>query len=206
MLPGKASALNATKNTSYRSNSSNSTALICSLPHHSLVNESKSPCYSHNDAKYKVHHFRIARSQSDASTFSSKPPSGLLHHNFTKFEEKKRHNLEVQSAAVKNLFKKSPKLPSPKFRDKRALSPESQSATSDLSQYLQMVPPTAAHHVYGFLKVSVEKLDRLISSGVLSPMEISDRIHSIYQNLDDKLRNNSAFSGNQLIINYLKLF
>ncbi len=109
----------------------------------------------------------------------------------------------MQSAAVKNLFKKSPsKLPNPKFRDKRGLSPESQSATLDLSRYLETVPPTAAHHVYGFLKVSVEKLDRLISSGVLSPMEISDRIHSIYQNLDDKLRNHAAFSGKPIVSCY----
>lgn len=125
----------------------------------------------------------------------------LPRHGFSRFEEKKRHNQEVRSTPVKSLFRKTPGkgasgLGSPKSsRDRRALSPESHSAIQDLGQFLQSLPTSAAHHAYGYLKVQVEKLDRLVSSGVLSPLDISDRVHSTYQNFDDKLRGHPSFSG-----------
>ena len=145
--------------------------------------------------------YRVARSFSDASTFftkSSEPPSSTLpRHGFSRFEEKKRHNQEVKSTAVKALFRKTPnKIGSPMARESRAKSPESHSAIQDLGLYLQTLPQSVAHHAYSFLKTQVEKLDRLASSGVLSPLDLSDRVHTIYQNFEHKLRNHTGFSGN----------
>nr|CAG4650840.1 EOG090X03G5 [Simocephalus serrulatus] len=141
---------------------------------------------------------KVARSQSDASTYFAKPDSAsasLPRHGFSRFEEKKRHNQEIRTTAVKSLFRKTPnKFGSPKSKDRRALSPESHSAIVDLDLFLQTLPQNAAHHAYSFLKVQAEKLDRLVSSGVLSPLDISDRVHSIYQVFDDKLKTHSGFS------------
>nr|CAG4636875.1 EOG090X03G5 [Ceriodaphnia reticulata] len=140
---------------------------------------------------------KVARSQSDASTFFSKTESAsstLPRHGFSRFEEKKRHNQEMRATAVKSLFRKTPtKLGSPKSKDKRALSPESHSAILDLDQFLQTLPQNAAHHAYSFLRVQAEKLDRLVSSGVLTSLDLSDRVHNIYQVFDDKLKNHSGF-------------
>nr|CAG4634686.1 EOG090X03G5 [Alona affinis] len=150
---------------------------------------------------------RVSRSLSDAGTFFMKPEassSTLPRHGFSRFEEKKRHNQEVKSTPVKSLFRKtsgrgsasSGGSGSPKnTRERtRALSPESHSAIQDLGQFLQSLPPTSAHQAYSYLKMQVEKLDRLVSSGVLSPMDMSDRVHSTYQNFDDKLKSHSSFS------------
>ena len=149
-----------------------------------------------------THHLlfnRVARSFSDASTFFTKadPVSATLpRHGFSRFEEKKRHNQEVKSTAVKSLFRKTPnKIGSPMSRESRSKSPESHSAIQDLGLYLQTLPQSVAHHAYGFLKTQVEKLDRLASSGVLSPMDLSDRVHTIYQNFEHKLRSHTVFSG-----------
>ena len=141
----------------------------------------------------------VSRSFSDADTFSTKSDSAsatLPRHGFSRFEEKKRHNQEIRSTPVKSLFRKVPgKFPLPKTREKRTLSPESQTATQELGQFLQTLPDKAAHHAYNFLKVHVEKLDRMASSGVLTPDDISERVHLIYQNLDDKIKEHSGFAG-----------
>jgi len=132
--------------------------------------------------------------------------STLPRHGFSRFEEKKRHNQEVKSTPVKSLFRKTPmkSLGSPKTgRERRALSPESHSAIQDLGHFLQTLPQSAAHHAYGYLKVQVEKLDRLVSSGALTPLEISDRVHSIYQKFDDKLKTYSGFAGFELLKLYI---
>lgn len=137
----------------------------------------------------------VSRSLSDAANFSARldPVSSTLpRHGFSRFEEKKRHNQEVRSTPVKSLFRKGP---SPKTREKRSLSPESQAASQELGQFLQTLPDRAAHHAYNFLKVHVEKLDRMASSGVLTPDDLSERIHTIYQSLGDKIRDHSGFSG-----------
>ena len=102
----------------------------------------------------------------------------------------------MKATAVKSLFRKTPtKLGSPKTRDKRSLSPESHLAIVDLDQFLKTLPTNAAHNAYSFFKVQAEKLDRLVSSGVLTPSEISDRVHSIYQLFDEKIKTHSGFSG-----------
>nr|CAG4641561.1 EOG090X03G5 [Eurycercus lamellatus] len=148
---------------------------------------------------------KVSRSLSDASTFFMKPEtssSTLPRHGFSRFEEKKRHNQEIKSPAVKSLlFRKTPSnskgnsVGSPKtVRDKRALSPESHSALQDLGQFLKTLPQGVDHHAYNYLKIQVEKLDRLVSSGVLVPLDISDRVHNIYQNFEEKLKNHSSFS------------
>ena len=142
---------------------------------------------------------RVLRSLSDADTFFTKPDSAsstLPRHGFSRFEEKKRHNQEIRSTPVKSLFRKAPsKLASPKTREKRSLSPESQSATQELNQFLQTLPDKAGHHAYNFLKVHIEKLNRMVSSGVLTPDDISERVHNIYQTLDNKIKEHSGFSG-----------
>lgn len=152
-------------------------------------------CFTHHLLLFN----RVARSFSDASTFFTKadPVSATLpRHGFSRFEEKKRHNQEVKSTAVKSLFRKTPnKIGSPMSRESRSKSPESHSAIQDLGLYLQTLPQSVAHHAYGFLKTQVEKLDRLASSGVLSPMDLSDRVHTIYQNFEHKLRSHTGFSG-----------
>ena len=141
----------------------------------------------------------VSRSFSDADTFFTKPnptSSTLPRHGFSRFEEKKRHNQEIRSTPVKSLFRKGPtKFPSPKTREKRSLSPDSQTATQELGQFLQTLPDKAAHHAYNFLKVHVEKLDRMASSGVLTPDDISERVHTIYQSFDEKIKEHSGFSG-----------
>lgn len=145
---------------------------------------------------------RVARSQSDASNFFSKSENAsatLPRHGFTRFEEKKRHNQEIRTTAVKSLFRKTPsKLGSPKSKDRRELSPESTSAIMELDRFLQTLPSNAAHHAYSFLKMHADKLDRLVSSGVLTPLEISDRVHNIYQLFDEKLKTHSGFLGMSL--------
>lgn len=143
---------------------------------------------------------RVERSQSDASTYFNKTESQsstLPRHGFSRFEEKKRHNQEVRTTAVKSLFRKTPTkgLGSPKLKDRRALSPESHSAIIELDQFLQTLPQNAAHHAYSFLRMQAEKLDRLVTSGVLTPLEISDRVHNIYQVFDEKLKTHSGFLG-----------
>ena len=142
-------------------------------------------------------HNRVARSESDAGTFFSKPESAsstLPWHGFSRFKEKNRHNQEMK--AVKSLLRKtSTKLGSPKSRDRRALRPESCSAIVDLDQFLQTLPQNAAHHAYSFLRVQAERLNCLVFFGVIIPMEISDRVHNIYQVFDDKLKNHSGFLG-----------
>ena len=75
------------------------------------------------------------------------------------------------------------------------MSPDSQSATQELGEFLNTIPEKAAHHAYSYLKVNVDKLDRLVSSGVLTPDEISERFHTIYQNFDEKLKEHSGFAG-----------
>nr|CAH0101346.1 unnamed protein product [Daphnia galeata] len=141
---------------------------------------------------------KVERSQSDASPFFNKTESNsstLPRHGFSRFEEKKRHNQEARTTAVKSLFRKTPTkgLGSPKSKDRRALSPESHSAIIELDQFLQTLPQNAAHHAYSFLRVQADKLDRLVSSGVLTPLEISDRVHNIYQVFDEKLKTHSGF-------------
>lgn len=81
------------------------------------------------------------------------------------------------------------------MKDRRALSPESHSAIIELDQFLQTLPQNAAHHAYSFLRMQAEKLDRLVTSGVLTPLEISDRVHNIYQVFDEKLKTHSGFLG-----------
>lgn len=141
---------------------------------------------------------------SDASTFFNNPEqnsSTLPRHGFSRFEEKKRHNQEMRTTAVKSLFRKTPTkgLGSPKSRDRRAPSPESHASIVELDQFLQTLPQNAAHHAYSFLRVQADKLDRLVSSGVLTPIEISDRVHNIYQLFDEKLKTHSGFLGMLLL-------
>ncbi|KAK4010317.1 hypothetical protein OUZ56_019461 [Daphnia magna] len=141
---------------------------------------------------------KVERSMSDASTFFNNPEqnsSTLPRHGFSRFEEKKRHNQEMRTTAVKSLFRKTPTkgLGSPKSRDRRAPSPESHASIVELDQFLQTLPQNAAHHAYSFLRVQADKLDRLVSSGVLTPIEISDRVHNIYQLFDEKLKTHSGF-------------
>nr|CAG4639888.1 EOG090X03G5 [Daphnia pulex] len=149
------------------------------------------------------HGRKVERSQSDASTFFNKPESHsstLPRHGFSRFEEKKRHNQEMRTTAVKSLFRKTPTkgLGSPKSKDKRALSPESHSAIIELDQFLQTLPQNAAHHAYSFLRMQAQKLDGLVSSGVLTPLEISDRVHNIYQVFDEKLKTHSDMTNSSM--------
>nr|CAG4649195.1 EOG090X03G5 [Scapholeberis mucronata] len=153
---------------------------------------------SPSSSRERKYHITLFHSGSDAGAFFGKSESAsvtLPRHGFSRFEEKKRHNQEIKTtAAVKSLFRKTPsKLGSPKSRDRRAISPESHSAISELDRFLQTLPPNAAHHAYNFLKTNADKLDRLVSSGVLTPLEISDRVHNIYQLFDEHLKNHSGF-------------
>ena len=144
--------------------------------------------------------YRISRSLSDASTFfmrSEKSPSSLPRHGFTRFEEKKRHNKEVKNTPVKSLFRKTPtRQDGHSSKQRRALSPESHASTQDFGQFLQKIPQTAAHHAYTFLKSHIEKLDQMVSAGVLSPLDISERFHIVYQTLSDKVKDHVAYTGN----------
>ena len=200
ILHGKDIALNATKSIFFKGSSLKLHTSLQLLQWNLTASKFfKSPLNVSLTSNLVFYHNRVARSQSDASTFFSKPESAsstLPRHGFSRFEEKKRHNQEMRAQAVKSLFRKTPtKLGSPKSRDRRALSPESHSAILDLDQFLQTLPQNAAHHAYSFLRVQAEKLDRLVSSGVLTPLEISDRVHNIYQVFDDKLKNHSGFLG-----------
>ena len=149
--------------------------------------------------------FRIGRSLSDASTFFSSKAEAAAStlprsHGFSRFEEKKKHNKEVtKSTAVKSLFRKTPTKKG--ASERRALSPDSHSATQALGHFLRRLPEAAAHHCYSFLGSRVEKLDRLISNGVLtSPSDISERVHLIYQNYSDEVKSHEAYAGDTLCL------
>nr|CAG4643095.1 EOG090X03G5 [Ilyocryptus agilis] len=119
-----------------------------------------------------------------------------------RFEEKKRHNQEIKSTPVKSLFRKTPNRgtgSNPKSRDRRTLSPESHSAVQDLGQFLKTVPDSVAHDSYEYLRKQVEKLDRLVSSGVLTPLDISERVHNIYHNFEEKVRNQTSELSRNLV-------
>ncbi|EFX84563.1 hypothetical protein DAPPUDRAFT_314926 [Daphnia pulex] len=83
------------------------------------------------------------------------------HIDSIDFEEKKRHNQEMRTTAVKSFFRKTPTkgLGSPKSKDKRATLPESHLAIIELDQFLQTLPQNAAHHAYSFLRMQAKKLD-----------------------------------------------
>ena len=46
-----------------------------------------------------------------------------------------------------------------------------------------------------FFFFQVDKLDRLVSAGVLTPNDISERVHVIYQTFGDKIKQNQAYEG-----------
>lgn len=47
----------------------------------------------------------------------------------------------------------------------------------------------------GVFFFQVDKLDRLVSAGVLTPNDISERVHVIYQTFGDKIKQNQAYEG-----------
>nr|CAG4645421.1 EOG090X03G5 [Lynceus sp. MCZ IZ 141354] len=153
-----------------------------------------SKCYK--DVFLKQHNLvpkskKIARSSSDASSFSHASPQTsqtLPRSGFFKFEEKKRHTQEVKTSSVKSIFRKTPPKGIVSPRDRRALSPESQNAMEELGRYLQNFPQTVAHDTYKLLRSEVERADRIISAGLMSPAEVSDVLQEIYQSVMDLLK------------------
>ena len=150
---------------------------------------------------------RISRSFSDASTFFNKheqvsPSSTLPRLGFTRFEEKKRHNKEVQLTPVKSLFRKTTLTPtkqsSPSSQERsrpvRSVSPDSHSATQQLGQFLGRLPQAAAHHSYMYLRSRTEKLERMMARMAL-PSDISEKVHLVYQNFSVLMKDHVAFSG-----------
>nr|CAG4640729.1 EOG090X03G5 [Eulimnadia texana] len=139
---------------------------------------------------------RVSRTQSDASALFDKPSATTLPRSgFLKFEEKKRHNLELKSAKVASTFKKtSARASNTSPRTKRALSPDSHLATQEFGRYLTGLPQPIAHEAYSLLKSQYERLDRLISPGLLSPSDISEILHEMYQAFAEKIKETSSFT------------
>lgn len=131
---------------------------------------------------------KFARAASDPSGDSSTLP-------FSKFEEKKRQQVDKRTKTVKSIFKKTAltKEPSPQhsWKDHRSVSFESQEAGNELGEVLSTLRKPLAHDITKQVKCLLDR----VYKHELSTEEISELIQDFYQTMSDKLHSPLATQG-----------